>query len=200
MPRQDLILFLDLETTGTDEYKDAIIEVGMVMLDATKPGYPEIGTFSRVIIPGDSAYLRMIDKKVVREMHEANGLLDEIQYYRSQYESDRWGSELWLHTLTATESDILKWIDAFTKGDTQHIPLGGSGVLHFDRKFIRRYLPKFDERLTYWAYDVGVLRRAWDIAGMPSYSIESKTHRALDDARVHADEWRFYQKAINPAL
>ena len=188
-PREDLILFLDLETTGVDEEKDDIIEVGLSLVDATKDDYPEIDAYSCVINPSDSAFVRMMDKRVVREMHEANGLMDTILNFRET----RMGA---FDTPMRADADIMKWLDAHRKGDDTHIPLGGSGVLHFDRRFIKQYLPWFDRSLTHWAYDVGVLRRSFQKAGAPFASMDAKTHRALDDARVHADEWRYYQKVI----
>jgi oligoribonuclease len=199
-PREDLIVFLDLETTGTDEEKDDIIEIGMVMLDATKPDYPEIGGFSRVIMPDDQAYLRMLDKRVVREMHEANGLLAEIVKVREAYQGGtNWADfedGVMMYTMSQVHSNALTWLETFKKGNDSHIPLGGSGVLHFDRRFLDAQMTRLSRQLTYWAYDVGVLRRAWQKAGMPVFSQEAKTHRALDDARVHADEWRFYSEQI----
>lgn len=191
-PREDMILFLDLETTGVDEDRDDIIEVGLSMV-STEEGYPEIGHFNRVIFPSDGAFLRLMDKKVVREMHEANGLLAEILRLRDDDASlDSMRSNL----RDVAQTDILEWLGLFTKGDTTHIPLAGSGVLHFDRKFIKKQLPRLDTRLTHWAYDVGVLRRSFIKAGVKYASMDGKTHRALDDARVHADEWRYYQRVI----
>lgn len=192
-----MVLFLDLETTGTDVPLDSIIEVGLSLI-STDPdtNYPEIGDFSSIVIPGDSSFIRMMDKKVVREMHQANGLLDEIiearEYHAladSSYASER-------HTVKRVESQILVWLESIVGGDTTHIPLGGSGVTHFDRRFIKYFMPRFDARLTHWAYDMGVFRRMFLKAGVPPYSQEGKTHRALDDARVHADEFRYYQKFI----
>ena len=80
-PREDYILFLDLETTGVDVPKDEIIEVGLSLV-STEEGYPEVGSFSRVIIPSDEAFLRMVNKPVVLEMHQKNGLFNEIIQFR----------------------------------------------------------------------------------------------------------------------
>lgn len=193
-PRDDLILFLDLETTGTDEKKDDIIEVGLSLLDATKDDYPEIGNYSQVINPRDSAFLRMMDTKVVREMHEANGLLSEILRLRTDGQTT--DAESRFFSPGAAELDILTWLKIYVGSDRSHIPLGGSGVLHFDRRFIKEWFPAFDNRLTHWAYDVGVLRRTFQKAGVKYASMDAKTHRALDDARVHAEEWRWYQGII----
>ena len=188
-PREDLILFLDLETTGTNEEKDNIIEIGLSMIDATKaPEYPELDAINLIVKPTDDALRRLIDKDVVFEMHQKSGLYDYLRNPELAHH---------VNSLEDAEFKAIAFLDRFVAGDTSHIPLGGSGVLHFDRKFIKRWLPKFDKRLTYWAYDMGVFRRSFQKAGVAPYSQEAKTHRALDDARVHADEFRFYQKFIS---
>lgn len=204
-PRDDLILFLDLETTGTDVPKDEIIEVGMSLV-STEEGYPEVASFSSIVLPSDAALIRLMDKKVVREMHQANGLLDEIIEVRDRisgvttpdgYEGSTFYRDYGRYTQKGVESEVQLWLNTSPVGiDTTHIPLGGSGVLHFDRRFIKHFMPRLDARLTHWAYDVGVLRRSFIKAGVKYASMDAKTHRALDDARVHAEEWRWYQEVI----
>lgn len=190
-PRKDFILFLDLETTGVDAELDSIIEVGLSMV-STEEGYPEVGSFSRVVLPRISSYNRMLSVDVVREMHEKNGLLQEVK--ELVHPDD--GVMFPAHYPWMVDKDIVNWMGEFVGNDKTHIPLGGSGVLHFDRRFIKAYLPLLDGRLTHWAYDVGVLRRTFMKAGVKYASMDSKTHRALDDARVHAEEWRYYQRVI----
>lgn len=190
-PRDDLILFLDLETTGTDVPEDNIIEVGLSLLSADE-GYPEVAAFSSIVMPSKDAFDRLMRKRVVREMHKANGLLDELLELRD----DETGyNEAANYGLGQVAKNIDDWLTA-NGGDSNHIPLGGSGVTHFDRKFIKAFMPGLDARLTHWAYDVGVMRRMFIKAGVPFASIDAKTHRALDDARVHAEEFRFYQSFI----
>ena len=189
-PREDLILFLDLETTGVEE-QDEIIEVGMSMVETTE-GYPEVGTFSLLALPSPDAFQRMLDKDVVRKMHEDNGLLTDLEGLAETKAKFPYLDA----SIDRVDQMAVEWIDSRVNGDTTHIPLGGSGVLHFDRRFIKKYMPKLDKRLTHWAYDVGVLRRTFMKAGVKYASMDAKTHRALDDARVHADEWRYYQEVI----
>ncbi len=175
-PRKDLIVFLDLETTGNDE-ADEIIEIGMVMLKA--PDWQEIGSFSQVVYPNDSAWDRLIHNDVVYQMHQLNGLLLDATSDKAVVREK-------------AEGRALAWLDGLTDGSTTHIPLGGSGVSHFDRPYLRREMPDLSKRFTYWAYDVGVVRRMYELTdgiGWPSQ--DGKTHRALDDARVHAEEFRY---------
>lgn len=183
-PRTDLILFLDTETTGVEVPQDEIIEIGLSLV-STEAGYPEVDSFTSIIIPKDSAWERMMKNDVVRKMHQSNGLLDELTK-----------PDNYVFSLSDVERDVIAWLDTHLNGDTTHIPYGGSGVLHFDRRFIDYFMPRFSKRLSHWAFDVGVMRRMFIKAGAPYASIDAKTHRALDDARVHAEEFRWYQKFI----
>lgn len=181
MPRKDLILFCDLETTGTDKDKDEIIEVGIVAY--RWPEFVEDSALSIVIQPSVEAFERMDGKAEVREMHKANGLYDEIVSQQG---------------VPLLEADRLL-DDHLSRYGTQgsaHIPLAGSGISHFDRPFIKKNLPLFDARLSHWMYDVGVLRRMFLLAGARYADDSGKTHRALDDARVHAEEFKFYMDRI----
>lgn len=59
-------------------------------------------------------------------------------------------------------------------------------------------MPQVSRRCAYWSIDIGVVRRAhtmW-VGELPSAGLnESKTHRALDDARVHLAEARAFRDA-----
>lgn len=179
MPNKDYILFLDLETTGSSlEEGDEIIEIGLVLLDAKT--LEEVDTFTRVLWPSKYAFGRMLDNDVVFNMHNANNLINSAELFL------RRGNEA-----PDVDLEISRWIGKHIKGN-DHIPYGGSGVSHFDRKFIDKYLPRLSKRLTYWALDVGSARRVYSIAGGKDWpNQDGKTHRALDDARFHAQELRF---------
>lgn len=179
MPVNNLALILDTETTGNAPDSE-LIEIGMVMLDV--PSLMQLGEFTICIEPSPEAFNAMVNKPVVMEMHRKNGLLQDIIDGK---------------TVTPAEADamIMKWLDQFTENDRTHIPYGGSGVAHFDRQYITRQLPRLDKRITYWALDVGSVRRIFALQGASTASIDAKTHRALDDAKVHADELRWYALA-----
>lgn len=183
MPRNDLILFCDLETTGVDRDKDNIIEVGIAVY--TWPDFKEHSSLSMVIQPTPEAFERMNGRDEVREMHKANGLHDDIVAGRGAVD------------VSSADEAIDEFLSQYGSRGSSHIPLAGSGVLHFDRPFIKKYLPLFDARLTHWAYDVGVLRRMFLLAGARYADDSGKTHRALDDARVHAEEFKFYMDHIS---
>ena len=178
MPRDDIILWIDLETTGSDD-DDKIIEVGAILTDRD---LNEISYFESVISPKDAleqeeSYIRMAKNDIVLNMHTNSGLMYDFLA----------GQGL---PIDEAEDAMLDWLSENGAKDSQHIPLAGSGVGHFDRKYIRRYWPRLDKKLTYWVYDVGVLRRVFELAGLEWIS-EQKTHRALDDITFHLDEMRY---------
>ena len=171
------VAWIDLETTGNRE-DDSIIEVGFVLTDRD---LNEVRSLSLVIVPHDWHFQRDRMTPVVVGMHEKNGLLSDIEL-SVMHTPELRGPSGADHIL----SGILK---SYGKGN--HIPLAGSGVSHFDRKYIRREMPKTDGLLSYWALDIGVMRRwleRWDIYPEAAKLQHSKTHRALDDIREHIAE------------
>lgn len=183
MPNEKYILFLDLETTGSDVNNDEIIEVGLVLLDANT--FEEIDTFSRVVFPQEKAFERMLNNDIVFNMHQTSGLIyEDALMYRDG------------NTAEDVDNEIYNWIQSHVPG-TDHIPYGGSGVSHFDRKFIDKFLPRLSKRITYWAYDVGSVRRVAMKAGLGWPSQDAKNHRALVDARFHAEEFRYAVRAFS---
>lgn len=175
-PRDDIILWLDLETTGSRD--DArIIEVGCVLTDAT-PQLSEISTFETIIGP----YIKQTEivDNVVFNMHNKSGLIDALL-------------DPLLPDVHEAEKMLLRWLREHAGTSDNHIPFAGSGVGHFDKKYIQRDWPTLTKKLTYWPYDVGVLRRFLRLAGWDLPAKEGdKPHRALADTLLHVEEARLY--------
>lgn len=175
---QDMLLWLDLETTGSNVDHDSIIEVGAIL---TTTDLTEVAEFSIVIDPSDEALGRMLRTPPVREMHKANGLLAEVLEGTGRKPHD-------------AAKALLAWLDENGAPQGRTV-LAGSGVAHFDRRFIDRYMPQVSRWLRYWVIDVGVIRRAhgmW-VGTEVSTAYDAKTHRALDDARLHLAEARAFR-------
>lgn len=178
MAISDLILWCDLETTGTDEEVDDILEAAFVL---TGPDLATIAEYQRV-------YRTSLDEsqvsQVVLDMHRANGLWVEAHHPSTR-----------LADSGDAEDAILGWLGLWLpKGDV--IALGGSGVAHFDRRFIATNWPRLTKRLTYWSYDVGSVRRLARLAGVQPDAAPDKAHRAMDDIRMHLDEARWYRDML----
>ena len=172
------ILWLDLETTGSA--KDAeVIEVA-VSLTRADPALDVLASFGTPVRPSAGA-LDAMPKKIV-EMHTDNGLLADVS---------RRGVPLWV-----AESGILALLDQH--GIKTRLPIGGSGVGHFDREMVRQTMPRLDKRLTYYTIDVGPTRRMLDLVGV-KLPHEPKTHRASDCVREHLAEARRYFSILQAA-
>lgn len=177
MSTAPLILWCDLETTGTDELTDDIIEAAFVITDLE---LWEVAARQEVYRTDRSP---ASVAPAVLEMHRVNGL------WNASYAAN----------LTArhamAEGTILAWLDEHVpRGDV--LPMGGSGVSHFDRRFIRSTWRRLDRRLTFWAYDVGTVRRIARLAGVEHPAPAPKTHRAMDDIRAHIDEARWFVELL----
>lgn len=174
----DFIAWIDLECTGNQPHHQ-IIEVGLAVTDRE---LELVETQSWVIKPSEVWEYAMND--LVREMHTENGLIRDVNF----------------HGLSASyvDASIANFLYALDNGN--HIPFAGSGVSHYDRRYIQKDLPLTDQRLSYWALDVGVLRRTLAVVcgiSLPSAELKAaKSHRALDDILVHIEEMKVYRDWI----
>lgn len=176
------ILWIDLETTGSEPDKDYILEIGAIVTSGY-PDYTEGARFQAVIEPFDKRRLFSMDEAVVR-MHSANGLIEELLLGHSI-------------PLERARNQFTAFVYEYFPESVSKIQVGGSGICHFDRKFLKRDFGVVEERFEYWSWDVGVLRRALQQAGVPLLDLGKKSHRALDDAILHSMEMRSYMHAIS---
>lgn len=190
-------LWLDLETTGNDVEKDEIIEIGAVLTDHNfdRFDYRATRDFSIVIEPSEYALGRMMKNPIVRNMHVDNGLLDECL-----------SSPKRVYFIEEAEAALLKYMTLAinsqkTRGDVGKFTfmIAGSGVGHFDRKFIDKYLPGLSGVLHFSPLDVGQVRRFLKVSNVDlsgADNTKSKNHRALDDVLLHLEEARTYRRAL----
>lgn len=181
------MLWLDLETTGSDSEYDEIIEIGAFLTD---PNLEVVGDpFEIVVRPTPFAFDRMMNNDVVREMHLANGLYNDCAVAED--------------TIGDAEDKMIRWLIAYdvNRGESRVI-LSGSGVSHFDRRFIHRQMPEAERFMVHWPIDVGVVRRFLDLSGVlpDDQRPPDKKHRALDDARLHLEEALSYRAIVRGAV
>lgn len=176
------VAWIDLETTGLDETAGSILEVGLVVTD---PVGHVLDQREWLVAP-DPDHLADLDP-VVYEMHRTSGLLAELEA------AGRAACDL-----DYLDRDVCRSLDGWTVDG--RIILGGSGV-HFDARWMRTHLPEAFRRLTYWHYDVGVVRRLMrSVDPRMLRPAADKAHRALVDARDHADEWAWYRRRLGALL
>jgi oligoribonuclease (3'-5' exoribonuclease) len=178
--RPTWLVWLDLETTGSDENADPILEMGLVITDEA---LNEVGAVSWVVA-GDPEVLRERAAPVVQDMHDANGLWREL----SEGVAQEW-----------VEDAAITLLRQF--GRRHDFVLAGSGVSHFDRRFLAVQMPILTKWFRYYSIDVGVLRRSLELIGRTDALLppQDKAHRALADARYHLEEMRHIKSVLGGA-
>lgn len=181
---RDKIFWLDLECTGSDDDEE-VVELGAAITDRDLNIIEER---SYVLPATAERYALMSD--VVVNMHRKSGLYNEIKVV-PDFEKDM--------TLAQVDAELAEWVRSFNGG--HHMPLAGSGVSHYDRKYIKRDFPLLDKRLTYYALDIGSVRRIVDLAGINwGEDHFEKTHRALDDVKTHIWETKRFLNWCKQAI
>lgn len=175
----DYLLWVDLETTGLDPERCAVLEVAAYLTNH----HLSIIDASRTVIECHPEVLYRMTP-FVREMHTSNGLLAEVAYSAT--------------TLEDEENYLLDMLD---RHDVDKATLAGSGVAAFDMAVIRAQMPTLASRLNYWTVDVGVLRRTWRMwtGSDLTDANTAKTHRAKDDLDCHLAEARAFRAAFSAA-
>src|SRR5690625_941101 len=181
--QENLLMWVDLETTGTDVESDDIIEIAVIW---TTPDLEELSRWEAIVGWSPAARYRIDHNDVVKEMHRVNGLYQKINDGEVDYE--------W-HEAPAASDHLLYEMERVNVSSGREpfdrMVLAGSGVAHFDRKFLNSQFPKVAEMLRYYVLDVGVIRRAWRMwtdEVNPSIPQSDKTHRAMEDIELHLEE------------
>lgn len=174
----DRLVWIDCEMTGLDLTRDALVEVAVLVTDFE---LSVLGTgVDLVIRPPDEALVHM--PAVVREMHTASGLLDELPDGVSLDEATK-----------AVMTYIREHVPEPSKA-----PLAGNTV-HMDRLFLARDMPDVEGWLHYRNVDVSSIKeltRRWFPRVYFASPEKTGNHRALGDIRDSIDELRYYRRTV----
>ncbi|HET6635765.1 MAG TPA: oligoribonuclease [Streptomyces sp.] len=174
----DRMVWIDCEMTGLSLSDDALIEVAALVTDSE---LNVLGDGVDVVIrPPAAALASMPD--VVREMHTASGLLDELDA----------GT-----TLANAEAQVLGHLREHVP-EPGRAPLCGNSV-GTDRGFLARDMPSLVEHLHYRIVDVSSVKelaRRWYPRAYFSSPEKAGNHRALADIRESIAELRYYRETV----
>lgn len=162
--------WVDVETTGVDLVKDEILEIAVVV---TTSKLVEIDAFEALIRHNSLPELNPF----VLDMHTRNGLWAAISEHGK--------------LLKEVEESLGNFLSD-NLGGLKHLVLAGSGVSHFDSKFINKFFPEASKLLTFWTNDAAVLKRGYEAAGFKTGKKGRKDTRGLDECRKHIEEWKYY--------
>jgi oligoribonuclease (3'-5' exoribonuclease) len=169
--------WVDLELTGLETPGDEIVEFGVIGTDSD---FNPIFRQKIVVLPTAAGLARIHAQDIVLNMHQSNGLLDELTLGYLD------GS---LPDIHQAEQLLIEAIDAHAPADK--LILSGSGVWHCDIRFLKLFTPelfdRFDRREI---LDVGTERRSY-LRATGSNLTEAnagKNHRADVDIQCSLDE------------
>jgi oligoribonuclease len=174
----DRLVWIDCEMTGLDLRRDALVEVAALVTDSELTVLGD--GIDLVIRPPEEALAQM--DEVVRAMHTASGLLEELPRGLSIADAER---------------AILDYVRAWVP-EPRKAPLAGNTVAT-DRGFLARDMPALESHLHYRIVDVSSIKeltRRWYPRVYYNSPLKSGNHRALADIRESIEELKYYRAAI----
>jgi oligoribonuclease len=170
------IVWVDLEMTGLEPGRHAIVEIATLITDGEL----------RVLAEGPSLVIHQPEEVLsqmddyVRQMHTRSGLLDKIR------------------ASTVSLADAEEATAAFVERHAERgqSVLAGNSVWK-DREFLSRSMPRVLSLLHYRILDVSTVKelaRRWSPAAL--YDKKKERHRALDDIHESLDELRHYRATM----
>ena len=174
----DRLVWIDCEMTGLDLARDALVEIACIVTDAELATLDE--GINLVIKPPAEAVDGM--PEVVRQMHTASGLLDQLA-----------GGI----TLAEAQEQVLAYVRRHVT-EARKVPLCGNSIAT-DRSFIARDMPELDAFLHYRMVDVSSVKelaRRWYPRAYFASPQKHGGHRALADVLESIRELRYYREAV----
>lgn len=177
-PKNDRLVWIDLEMTGLELDRHVIVEVAALITDAD---LNIIGEGVDLVVHATPEQLAEMDD-FVTTMHTSSGLLEEIK-----------ASTV---SLQEAEDAVLALIAQHC--DPEHpAPLAGNSIAT-DRSFIRAQMPRLDKALHYRMVDVSSLKelsRRWAPRVYFNQPDKGMAHRALADIVESIRELDYYRRA-----
>ena len=171
------LIWIDLEMSGLNPDSDRILEAAIVVTTSQLEVIAEAPVW--VVHQPDAVLNAMDDWN--KGTHGKSGLIERVK-----------ASVL---TEAEAEAQMIEFVAQYVRPKLS--PLCGNSV-HQDRRFLVRYMPKFDDYLLYRNLDVSTLKelaRRWKPEVMAGLTKHGK-HEALADIHESIAELRYYREHI----
>jgi oligoribonuclease len=174
-----MLVWMDLEMTGLDPARNAIVEIATLVTD---DDLQVIAEGPDLVVHQPTDVLAAMEP-VVRDMHTRSGLLAAIE------------------ASTVTLADAGAQTLAFIKQhvpERRTVPLAGNSI-GTDRRFLAAHLPEIEDWLHYRCIDVSSIKelaRRWYPEAVASAPEKRGGHRALDDIRESVAELQHYRTTV----
>jgi len=169
------LLWIDVETTGLDAERHAILQIACVLTDFAVTIQH---IFGQSTIRQPNLVLQNWDPWCI-EHHTKSKLLDEVKSSAT--------------TLIDAEKSIVNWLNSFlTVKDVLYI--AGNSV-HFDKQFIDKHMPMLSRRLSYRVVDITSFALVCRHINPDFYDKRPKKeyhHTALHDIIESIAEYKYY--------
>lgn len=169
------LVWIDLEMTGLDPERDAIIEIATLITDSD---LNLIAEGPELAVSQPESLLAGMDEWN-QTHHAASGLLDRVR-----------GSKV---SNADAQAQTLAFISEHVEPNTA--PLCGNSVYQ-DRRFLTKYMPDLEDYLHYRLIDVSTLKELavrWAPDVLNGFS-KQNAHTALSDIRESVAELRHYRE------
>ncbi len=170
------LAWIDLEMTGLDPKKEAILEVACLITDNDLNLIAQAPTY--VVKPSQQFLDAM--QPIVRDMHTKSGLLADVA--ASNY------------TCAHVEKQLLMFLAQHCQPQTA--PLCGNSIW-MDKFFIKESMPTLYDFFHYRTIDVTTIKelvKRWYPHNQQANFAKKNTHRALQDIEESINELRYYRK------
>lgn len=171
------LIWLDLEMTGLDPFRDQILEIATIITDGE---------------------LRILAEGPVIAVHQPEGVLGGLDEWNRQHHG---GSGLLdrvrasSHGLGDAESNTLAFLSRYVGAGKS--PLCGNSICQ-DRRFLARLMPRLEGYFHYRNLDVStvkILAQRWAPEVAEAFKKDG-THQALEDIRESIAELRHYREYL----
>jgi len=160
------IAWLDIETTGLDQFDDRILEVGIVITTPGPDFLPVV--YNNWVFPFLIDDALFVIPEVVVEMHNKNELWDECR-------------NAWIEMVDPGELEQ-EMIQFLVDNEADSSVMYGNTV-HFDRAFLARHLAKLHEQFHYRNFDVSTLKQYALMFNKEYPWIDREIHRGVPDCQ-----------------
>lgn len=173
LDKKSNLLWLDIETTGMDLFKDRILEMAFIVTDKNL----NILWEKEFVIHQNDEILEKMGEWC-QQHHSESGLIERVKNSKLNEQ--------------VVEAEMLQIAEEYFEKETS--PLCGNTV-HFDRYFLKKYLKEFEAFLHYRNIDVSSIKelyKRWH-EGEERFQ-KKKAHRAMDDIKESINELKFYRE------
>ena len=177
MPDENNLIWMDLEMTGLDPFRDQILEIATVVTD---PQLEILAEGPVIALHQPEHVLAAMDDWNTRH-HTQSGLVERVR--NSDYDEQR------------AERETLEFLEQWCVAGKP--PLCGNSICQ-DRRFLARCMPRLEAFVHYRNLDVSslkILAKLWAPEVVDAFKKQNR-HLALDDIRESIDELRHYRQEL----